>query len=902
MKKLFIFFRDWSVQDEETLARVNLDLKENFTEHELLQKFKQKVTKDPGSMPSLTKHTLILLKKKYCVKDGFERTSEHDNLYQEMLHSSILEEHNKITFKLQNFDSLTHQKFYNEVQTVCKISGSKVMKSEFQIKLNDIKFPYSRTILDLPSVEILGVSKTRNLMEISISGDSVMIIVLFYLKSILKTFLQNIKNVQPNRLWDPTSDEDLLYEDKLEIGSAKKREIDDDSNEDTDIIRKKRKIPNEEENDLEEESVQNVLTKDDIGHKSTIATAMDLEEGSVLNVEAEDIIGSKDTFNLATVELSDSEGDSEPFSMQCYYCALCSIAENIDLLLHTDNYQIQLECVGKCIDVEDSFKLFAQSFSAMICSEEIGEDAIENVHNNINIIFENVIDPSKYSRADLFCKLLEYMETVVQSKQHRIVSLLREICDILIGTDCKLLENTLKLNKKAKRNIVKFMFNTGHFFSLQALVEIFNIMYRNGVDIKSILPRNLSPAIEQFSAAPVPASSEYFSFMAKVTQDIVINILNSQNISIIEAERIVFKHGSGDIEKRGDQHVYINKIDNVLYHFLQPNQSQMVVCEEIEFHKLSFDLKSKVISTEYWNFFLPQSINLDWTVLLNSDDQINKKTVPDQQSENTKVEAALDISVEDMNISAELGESNEKSISGSSREESKEQSIEKQTNTFNDVNQQNKENNQNKNKISKDATIETKLIIPVKNVSKYWSEKSRSFIRSLCGEDWPQAYGSPCPVVFQYSHVKKFKSAKRTNHFAKMIGNCKVCSAVHTCVIQESPFLETLENEQIKYKPKTDLNINVSVTGNFDLKSDGSPDIRKPVHNLNKATGLFLKGQERQIIGEKVSKEGVQKVYMEQFDNANDEQVKMGNKTTIKSYDVLMMARQEQERKQRNES
>ena len=105
------------------------------------------------------------------------------------------------------------------------------MKSEFQIKLNDIKFPYSRTILDLPSVEILGVSKTRNLMEISISGDSVMIIVLFYLKSILKTFLQNIKNVQPNRLWDPTSDEDLLlYEDKLEIDSAKKREIDDELN------------------------------------------------------------------------------------------------------------------------------------------------------------------------------------------------------------------------------------------------------------------------------------------------------------------------------------------------------------------------------------------------------------------------------------------------------------------------------------------------------------------------------------------------------------------------------------------------------------------------------------------------------------------------------------------------
>ena len=114
-----------SVQGEESLARVNLEVKENFTEHELLQKFKQKVTKDPGSMPSLTKHTLILLKKKYCVKDGFERTNEHDNLYLQMIHSSILEEQ-KINLKLQDFDSLTHQKFYNAVQTVCKISGKPV--------------------------------------------------------------------------------------------------------------------------------------------------------------------------------------------------------------------------------------------------------------------------------------------------------------------------------------------------------------------------------------------------------------------------------------------------------------------------------------------------------------------------------------------------------------------------------------------------------------------------------------------------------------------------------------------------------------------------------------------------------------------------------------------------------
>ena len=37
---------------------------------------------------------------------------------------------------------------------------------------------------------------------------------------------------------------------------------------------------------------------------------------------------------------------------------------------------------------------------------------------------------------------------------------------------------------------------------------------------------------------------------------------------------------------------------------------------------------------------------------------------------------------------------------------------------------------------------------------------------------------------------------------------------------------------------------------------------------------------------------------MEQFDNIDDHQMKYGNKTTARSYDVLMTARQEYERKQ----
>ena len=64
---------------------------------------------------------------------------------------------------------------------------------------------------------------------------------------------------------------------------------------------------------------------------------------------------------------------------------------------------------------------------------------------------------------------------------------------------------------------------------------------------------------------------------------------------------------------------------------------------------------------------------------------------------------------------------------------------------------------------------------------------------------------------------------------------------------------------------KDDLVIDVSVTGLFELDEANEPDISKPKHDLSQATGLFLKGKRRQQLAEKVSREGVQNVFAEQF-------------------------------------
>ena len=105
-----------------------------------------------------------------------------------------------------------------------------------------------------------------------------------------------------------------------------------------------------------------------------------------------------------------------------------------------------------------------------------------------------------------------------------------------------------------------------------------------------------------------------------------------------------------------------------------------------------------------------------------------------------------------------------------------------------------------------ETTIETSLVVPREEVEKYWNGPARNFVRHLVGEDWPSAYGSPCAVVFSYCQTKKFKSAKRLNHFCRMVGSCKICNAKHICMIQKSRFDETMDEKGVlHYKTRKRL-------------------------------------------------------------------------------------------------
>ena len=171
-------FRDSSgAEDEEAME--NLKLVRGFTARDLGQQFKKMLAQSPQSLPHLNASVLALLKDKCISNKALNVSPNRTKVYNSLVTGSAWDE------RSQHFDSLTHKKFFNAIQKTLKIAGPRVMKTKFQCVSNAIKFPFSRDHREFPPVTFTGESKSINELEISITGDSAMIIVVFHLPSIL---------------------------------------------------------------------------------------------------------------------------------------------------------------------------------------------------------------------------------------------------------------------------------------------------------------------------------------------------------------------------------------------------------------------------------------------------------------------------------------------------------------------------------------------------------------------------------------------------------------------------------------------------------------------------------------------------------------------------------------------
>ena len=895
-------FRDSSgAEDEEAME--NLKLVRGFTARDLGQQFKKMLAQSPQSLPHLNASVLALLKDKCISNKALNVSPNRTKVYNSLVTGSAWDERSQqIKLWLLDFDSLTHKKFFNAIQKTLKIAGPRVMKTKFQCVSNAIKFPFSRDHSEFPPVTFTGESKSINELEISITGDSAMIIVVFHLSSILKQFLRSLDTVQPVTIFHDVPDKD-----KDKTAFAKKDEevtLEDVTDNDDDAQKTVPEIPSDHLTNIAKRDIKSVYGDDETNSNKRFKK----EEHSVVNILEEDVSVAKEAlrvedvdvgmFGFEELESREQEIEIEP----CYICALLNIAANEDELLKANPITFQFKCYLECIATKDCLEVLVESIAELISNRTIDDTEIGNFITNIGSMLTGLLDKTPFSRPELYCKFLETLVNVQVNKWYRIISMLRELGEKLIGNDIDLFENTLKRNRVARRNMVLFIQNTGNYFSLQALLETLNMMHQKGIDLKTLLPKSMSCILDRFSSTPDSSSPEYFLFMADVTRNLID--LNNKNVSFFKAPKIEFHSGGAAYEKPGDLYIYLNKVDNVMYHFLRSEGS--VICEEIQFDKLKYEEELKIISTDQWNFHLPDFIGFDLKSLVmpSTPHQNKSQTIPptepeakkrtQQNRETQKTVIHNDNIGEDFEevFSSEMGNI---SIS-EKRKNKKDQRVSDDDNIDNDDASENDFDFGG----GQDQSIEKSLTIPKNELFKYWNPKNRTFIRNMCGEDWPDRYGCPCPVVFSYARPKKLNSRQRLNNFAKLRGRCKICHSRHDCIIERSPFDESISPEgKIICKPKSDMIIDIVVTGKFHLDDDDLPDIGAPKHDLKKAAGLFLKGREREILGAKVSEEGVQNVYMQQYDDVNEPQLKSGNTTSVKNYNVLKMARQEYERKQR---
>ena len=213
-----------------------------------------------------------------------------------------------------------------------------------------------------------------------------------------------------------------------------------------------------------------------------------------------------------------------------------------------------------------------------------------------------------------------------------------------------------------------------------------------------------------------------------------------------------------------------------------------------------------------------------------------------------------------------------------------------QDNKIKDLDDGDESNSDSSSSIDNDnrtTTLQAEFLIDNDDVLQYWNSTRRTFFRDKTGRDWPMMYRSPCAVIISYVHVKSFNSRKRNAAFAHLNGVCSICDAVHKYVITSSPFRETINASGThEYQVIKGLSVVVSVTGTFHRK-DGKPDLTQPVHLTERAKGLDLRGEERNLIAMKASMEGAKSVYREGMAFLQKEQIESSNRTSVRSLPVI---------------
>ena len=345
-----------TINNDEQRAKQHLQLGSIFTEKELMQNYKKMVQHSPENLLNLNQSMFILLKRKLGNKSESDLHSPHEKLYRDMIcNTDYSEEQTRILLQLCHFDSLTHQKFYNAVQKVFKMKGSKEMKTNFELTIEGIQFPYSRNKQKFPPVTITGESKSRRLLEITVEGLSAMIFVSFFLKPILNEFVKstgvetyNVPEIKTTKV----AETEMQVEDKANLSNSESDSRISGTCDVGDGIQEENDDKKASEIDTQGYGMRNpsnIESGGEILGTNDAKDVTDTKNDSRQQSEKPSIFTKKDTKHVPenkTKKVTESENKAR--ENPCYNCAFVHVIENVETLFHDEETQIDFSCVLKC--------------------------------------------------------------------------------------------------------------------------------------------------------------------------------------------------------------------------------------------------------------------------------------------------------------------------------------------------------------------------------------------------------------------------------------------------------------------------------------------------------------------------------------------------------------------------
>ena len=836
---------------------------ESITLDSVKQKFKTRIIGGDIPLLNLCEHGLSTLK---SIAKSFG-PSVLDKVFRgavESANSRIKNSELCIDLCISGFKSVTHQLFLKTVEKKFSIKNKGKNYMNVELTIPSVKIPYVKNQI-FPDLKIQSNSSLTEL-NLCLVGESSFIFILFYLKKCIELFMKDLKV--------PLSE---CY--SCPERSATPDSYDTDSTDSLPKVKKSYK-----------RIICNSSSDDESNQKSTNRGVSECDDGLTATKTCSDNETVRKSSPPPLPEmLSPVYKRRVPFKksqheIQCSGCAMLFISSNVWMMVETDYMPIPLDCTSNCLspDVTDTMADMALSMVTMVSrTDNVNKTTIENFLSNFTRICQQILDKTDVGREGFYIKMLEDLNRIKIADADRVVTVWNEMVYICIG-DRGSFEDKLIRSKAARRNLISYLKSTGAIFSVIAVIESWYKMFQKQINLTLILPPPLHFIVNMFEQLVVPEERPvHHSNMSNIARQ-VLAVIGGGKVEVLELVKKEFRVGctGRTLNISDDLYLYQNKVESCLILFMF--SGKLTVARKVDLEKAVYDEKENKLTTSEWIFHFKDSFAKKAIVSLlemckqtlsetRDDDYVGVKVV-------TEGETPKDNVVQENSFNQEHGRDEGGYHNESDADES-----------FVD---------------RKQCVVKTAFTVDQDNVILYWppNEKMnvrRKFYPTRIVRDWPKMYGGVCPLNITYNYVTQYDSRKTNANFAKVVGTCVICHAKHTFIVEDNPFEETIEGGKIKYKTTKNMVVDVEAEGYFFVNEGEEPSIKNPVHMKEKARGLHLKGRERELLGDLAAQQGVQATYRQQMAFAREDEIKMGNLTSMRSYPVIKMARQEQEKKQR---